>query len=227
MATPPAYSSSELRTRAVVLGGLLAVGGFPVALVALRVNQFDALTYSFIVWNLFLAAVPVVFAVAAELADRGTGSRALVAVLLAGWLLFFPNAPYLTTDLIHLEPRPPAPLWLDALILGSAAVAGLLAGFVSLHIVQETLAGWWGRFWAGTFSLGVLALASFGIYLGRFGRYNSWDVLTCPRDLLYDVSDQVSNPFSYPRTVAVTFLFTCFQVAAYVVIRWLGRITRS
>jgi uncharacterized membrane protein len=220
---PYGFTAEEVRARAVILGALALAALFPMAILAVRLSRFDALTYSFLAWNLFLAGVPVFLAVLAELAWRFR-RRVLTAGLLVGWLAFFPNAPYLTTDLIHLRERPPVPVWFDALILTSAALAGLLAGFVSLYLVHQMVEQRFGRRWGWVVCATVLSAASFGIYVGRFARFNSWDLLTAPRELLYDVSERIVDPLSGPTAIAVTLSFTAMQLVGYVIIRSLGRL---
>jgi uncharacterized membrane protein len=212
----------ERRNRVALLACLLASGAFPLMMLAVRVRVSDQLSYAFLVWNLFLAGLPVLFALGAETALRH-GRRVAAGVLGVGWLLLFPNSPYLVTDLIHLRERPPAPLWFDALILVSAAVAGLLAGFVSLHLMQGAVARLWGTAAGWLTAVAVLGLSGFGVYLGRFARYNSWDVLTRPRTLLYDVRAAV-DPTSDRRAIAVTALFSSFLLVTYATVELLGRI---
>jgi uncharacterized membrane protein len=218
-------SPDERRTRVALLACLLACGAFPLVMLAARTTVSDQLSYTFLVWNLFLAGIPVLLALAFETALRHR--RELVAAIVGvGWLLFFPNSPYLMTDLIHLQERPPTPLWFDALILVSAAVAGLLAGFVSLHLVQSAVGVRWSRAWGWVVAVTVLGLSGFGVYLGRFARYNSWDVLTRPRSLLYDVGSSV-GPSGGGRAVVVTALFSSFLLCSYATVRLLSGIGPS
>ena len=208
-----AWTRHELVTRAQLAVALIGCALFPVALLSLRIRLSDELSYRFLLWNLFLAGVPVLFAAGTEAAWR-LGHRWLAAASGAAWLVFFPNAPYLITDLVHLRERPPMPLWFDALILASAGLAGLLAGFSSLRIVHLTLDEVVGRGWAWVVALGVLGLSGFGVYLGRFARFNSWDLLTRPRTLLYSVGS-ATEPLATTRAVAVTGLFAGFLVVTY------------
>lgn len=213
----------ERRDRVVLLGFLLCCGAFPVAMLVARSTVDEQLSYGFLVWNLFLAALPIPLALVVESAWR-RGRRTLGAVFFVAWLLIFPNSPYLVTDLIHLRERPPTPLWFDALILVSAAVAGLLAGFVSLHLVQAAVTRIWGT-WRGWFlAVVVLGLSGLGVYLGRFVRLNSWDVLTRPRALLYDVGGAVVIRDT-PRAVVVTALFSSFLIVSYATVEMLTRVT--
>lgn len=145
----------------------------------------------FLLWNLFLAVVPVGAAwLARRMATVAAPSRARAIALVAcsiAWLGFLPNAPYIATDLMHLRNSRPAFLWLDALVLGSAAVAGMLAGLLSLRWMHEAALARAMPPWAGwLIVLGASVAAGFGVYLGRFQRWNTWDILTRPGDLLAD-----------------------------------------
>lgn len=211
-----------MRDRKVLLACLLACGAFPVVMLVARSTVNEQLSYGFLVWNLFLAALPIPLALAVDWAWRH-GRTALGVGFWVAWLLVFPNSPYLVTDLIHLRERPPTPLWFDALILVSAAVAGLLAGFVSLHLVQAAVARRRGERWGWAMVVAVLGLSGFGVYLGRFVRLNSWDVLSRPRRLLYDVSSAVTVQDT-PRAVVVTALFSSFLIVSYATVEMLGRV---
>ena len=125
--------------------------------------------------------MPLVLALAAYASARRGASVASAAFGVL-WLLFFPNAPYLLTDFIHLRETPTTPLWYDALMLASFAWTGLLLGYASLYLMQMI----WERAvgmlsWLGV--VAALALASLGVYVGRFLRFNSWDALVRPRRL--------------------------------------------
>jgi len=168
--------------RALAIIALLAASVLCVGLQELRIRETGDAFYRFLVWNLFLAWVPLAFAVAAYTRSRRSVDP-LAAALLVPWLLFFPNAPYMLTDFIHLQ-EGPAPLWYDALMLSAFAWTGLLLGFASLYLVQIILRRAFGAAvgWLGVF--GALALSSIGVYIGRFVRLNSWDVLLRPRDVV-------------------------------------------
>ncbi|MEW6430932.1 MAG: DUF1361 domain-containing protein [Myxococcota bacterium] len=110
------------------------------------------------------------------------------------WLLFLPNAPYLVTDLVHLKARPPVPLWLDVLLWSSFAVAGLVLGWTSLEAIARSLAPRLGRIGSSTFVAAVLLLIGFGTDLGRFLRWNSWDVVTNPLGLVAAALEALTEP---------------------------------
>jgi uncharacterized membrane protein len=190
-----------------------------VSLVVLRVERSGSLMYGFLCWNLFLAWIPWLACQAFRAAHRRRASTALQLGWFALWVLFLPNAPYLLTDLIHLRPRPPVPLWYDLALLLSYAGTGLLAGYVSLLEVQAAVEERFGRVRGWGVAAGALFLSGFGIYLGRFRRWNSWDVLTDPAGLFYDISVHLLHPTSHPRTYAVTLIFGSAMLLGYAALR--------
>jgi uncharacterized membrane protein len=169
----------------------------------------------FLVWNLFLAVIPAAAAVLLRKASRPFAHVAWFAV----WLLFLPNAPYIITDLVHLRPRPPIPLWYDVALLISCGGTGLLLGYSSLADVQSVIAKRFGRTLAWITAAGALLLSGFGIYLGRFLRWNSWDALSHPFALLADIAHRVIHPFGYPITFAVTLIYGIALTLGYVALR--------
>lgn len=183
------------------------------ALLAMRIVWSGTWSYAFLVWNLFLAGIPLV----AALVLSHARSRVAIAVSAATWLVFLPNAPYLATDLMHLRPRSYVPLWYDVVLLLSCAVAGILLGYLSLAVVQQTLRARFGRAAAWIAVTAVLFLSAFGIYLGRFRRWNSWELLTDPWALLADAGARILNPLSHPRTLGVTLVYGAALLVGYVV----------
>ena len=200
--------------RALAIVGLLAASALCVGLLELRIRETGDGFYRFLVWNLFLAWAPLVLAAAAYARSR-RGVDPLTAALLVSWLVFFPNAPYLLTDFIHLT-QGPAPLWYDALMLSAFAWTGLLLGFASLYLVQLILRRAFGVAvsWLGVF--GSLALASIGVYIGRFVRLNSWDALLHPRRVVEVVHARL---VAEPPEVAQAFVaLTAFLAVGYLVV---------
>ena len=136
----------------------------------------------FLVWNGFLAVLPLGMA---WLARRSAARGWLFAGLGLAWLVFFPNAPYLLTDLMHLRTSRPSVLPLDVFLLASAAAAGTLAGIVSLRWMHEGLMRRGVGRWVGWGFVGAASVAAgFGVYLGRFQRWNSWDIVARPSEVL-------------------------------------------
>lgn len=161
------------------------------------------------VWNLFLAWVPLFFALVAR---RMTSRKFWKYTSIAMWLLFFPNAPYIITDLVHLDHLPRHIWWYDSLGIFVAAFTGLLLGIYSLSIVHQLWKNSFGSFMAWFGVLVSTLLCGFGIYLGRFLRFNSWDIISNPLSLAYECLGSLTNPLAMKTTV----LFGVVLMAIYI-----------
>ena len=138
-----------------------------------------------------------------------------VYCLLATWLLFFPNAPYILTDLFHLQRNLDMPIWFDLILILSFAWTGLLFGFLSLWDLEKILSTRFKLVYVRSISILMLFAGSFGIYLGRYLRWNSWDILTEPLNIIYDISDRFINPWQHPRTWGMTIAMFFFLSMMY------------
>ena len=183
-------------------------------LILLRVWITEKRTYVFLFWNLFLAIIPLAAAMFTAYYAK-TGWRLLAGSL--GWLAFFPNAPYLITDIYHLSHLKGMPLWYDALLLFLSAATGLGAGFLSLRIMERT---WWQAWqnrqrqvnkfkqWKRPVLLtAVFLLTGFGVYAGRVLRWNSWHVLSKPQMIVADVTERLLNPIDNIQTWSFTVIY--------------------
>ncbi len=190
-----------------------------VALVVARMISTGNLRYGFLVWNLFLAWLPLVFALLASEKFQNASGRDWRFLGLAGaWLLFFPNAPYIFTDLTHLTTRFYGHFWVDLMLILLCALTGLVLGFVSLYLMQSVVARMLGRPASWVFIAAVAALSGFGIYLGRFMRFNSWDVLFRPVQLYRGIGNWVAAPLANANTLAFPVLFATFLFIAYLML---------
>lgn len=193
---------------------LVVASALGIALVGLRNVLFGQGAYQFYAWNLFLAWLPLAFAMHAT--TTAPAPRPGLRVVSAGlWLLFLPNAPYLVTDLVHWIPRRPVPEWFDLLLCVHFAWLGLALGFTSLRRMESEVVRRHGTAWGRTFALACLGLCSFGVYLGRFRRWNSWDLLWSPAALLEDVTRRVLDPWHHRGTWAFTGTCAIFLMSAY------------
>ena len=209
------HSYSDRRVVALaLLGGLSTL---VVGLVAFRVAYTHTVENTNLVWNLFLAWIPLVVAlVLYDRHARRSGVPILVSLGLV-WLLFFPNAPYIVTDLRYLAGTTGRAFWFDGVLIGAAATTGLLLGFVSLYLLHDVVRRRLGARRAWVFALGVLGLSSLGVYLGRVLRWNSWDVVTRPGSLAASLGKALVDPFAHPHPIATSLLFATFLVVGYVV----------
>ena len=193
---------------------LMFLSIFCIALEVLRMCCTFTLNYIFLPWNLILAWVPLVFAIQIV---KEENKRRLGAWLFA-WFIFFPNAPYIITDFLHLKPRDNFPFWFDSILLYAFAFAGLMTGVVSALLVYKKLNELMPKYLAKGIMVVVMFFSGYGIYIGRFLRYNSWDILTDPFEILGDTAARILHPFSYPRTYGVTLMagvLLCLVLAVF------------
>jgi uncharacterized membrane protein len=168
-------------------------------------------------WNLFLATLPLVWS--AGLESAAAKNRSVTAAIFFGlWLLFLPNAPYILTDLIHLKPYPNVPLWFLLAILLSCAGTGTLFGYFSLNRVHNVVEQKFGKVAGWGVAVGSLMLCGYGIYLGRFLRWNSWDAITNPVPLLHDAVGKFFDSGIHPHPLEVTTIFGMGLILGYVAI---------
>ena len=200
-----------------VLAALAFASLICLALLAVRLVYARNHDFSFLAWNLFLAWLPMLCSLAAYNAykRRNRLSWLVVAGCALAWLLFFPNAPYILTDIMHLAPRPAAPLWFDVLLVMAFAWTGLCLGLVSLLLMQALVQRAAGRLVGWGLALGVLGISGFGIYIGRFLRWNSWDVLISPGGLAADLLEAAQHPLLHARIFVFSGLFSVFLISAY------------
>jgi uncharacterized membrane protein len=192
------------------------------ALFRLRTSLSGSLDYAFLVWNIFLAWIPLGLAqVASTFAWKRRYLLPALPIFAFLWLIFFPNAPYILTDLLHLgHPKPGVPLWFDVLMLLWFAWTGLLLGLVSLLMMQEIVRRELGRIAGWLFVGSVGVLSSLGIYIGRFLRWNSWDLLVDPLSRLSDFLYYAMRPSL--QSVLFIGIFSAFFLFIYLTIYTFG-----
>ncbi len=215
---PEQPSHTRPRFAYAIVGLLLAASLVCVGLVGARMVYSHSAHYWFLIWNLALAWVPFVFAGLAYLLARGNRSILSILIILAAliWLLFFPNAPYILTDFLHLGSMGDnVPGWYDVLMLFWFAWTGLMLGVVSLYLMQDLVSRSAGTAVGWLFVVAAAALGSFGIYLGRFLRWNSWDLLRRPRPLAVDLYGAVTDPAAQPQLLGFTLLFALLFLFVY------------
>lgn len=183
---------------------LIVMSVFSLGLSVFRFFLTDSKMFLFLNWNLFLAFIP--WLTSTLIIVNAYHKKLHLVLLIIFWLLFFPNSPYILTDLFHLRISSAAPIWYDLIVILSFAWTGLLFGFISLMDIEELLKKYFERKTIILFTITFLFLGAFGIYLGRFLRWNSWDIVSNPFGLFNDIYDRIVNPFSHPRTWGVTVL---------------------
>ena len=197
---------------------LVLASGLCVALAAARVMLSGSARYDFLVWNLVLAWIPFLVGIAVYDGHRRGASPVVLGGLSLVWLVFFPNAPYILTDFIHLKASPAAPLWFDGLMLAAFAGTGLLLGFASLYLVQVVVRGRLGARAGWLLVFSVLTLGSFGVLVGRLGRFNSWDVVARPAHLASRIAEHAANPLAHLGALALMVTLAGLLSFAYLLL---------
>jgi uncharacterized membrane protein len=199
---------------------LLASAFFIFVLLMIRLSITRQLMYFFYAWNLFLAFVPLLFS---HWLKKQSAINIITCLVLLAWLLFLPNAPYVITDIFHFEKRPPVPQWLDLLIVTNAAWCGLLAGIISLLQVEQWLRQRFALLLVNGIISFSLMLCGYGVYLGRYGRFNSWDLLTAPQHLLYTSLKHLFHPLAHKPVWGFSMLFGVSLLLFYYTVRSMGK----
>jgi uncharacterized membrane protein len=140
---------------------------------------------------------------------------ALIAAMGVAWVAFFPNAPYLVTDLLHLRAWTPIPAWYDVGMLGMFAWSGCLLGVASLQAMEALAIKHAGRRAGFALVLLVAAASGAGIYLGRVVRLNSWDLLLNPGQ----VTPIVLSSMGRREGILFSLVFSGFFSVCYLTMR--------
>lgn len=199
---------------------LIIVNGASVLLFGLRLIGAENFRYWFMLWNLVLAwAAPVLaWCLVKRLAT--TRWRTWFNMLLTlAWLGFLPNSFYMVSDLIHVQQTGEVSVIFDAVLFTSFIFNGFIAGYLGMILVHKELNKRFTYLRAYAAVVGVFALSSYAIYLGRVLRWNTWDALLHPAGLIFDVSDDILHPLSHPQAFVITLSFTLL-ISAFYLLAW-------
>ena len=202
---------------------------FSCTLVVIRILHTGRLTFLSMIWNLFLAYIPYAISTGLKQSSQPTlphgnvvsPKRLLRALAFIAWLLFIPNSFYILTDLYHLADNhrnSRVPEWFDLALILSFAWNGLLLGVLSTRHIEKLLApkatvpGRW------LFLYPVMWLNALGVYTGRYLRYNSWDIITDPFDLLRDILGMIIHPFRHHYAWDMIFCYSILLTLIYILI---------
>lgn len=204
--------------------GLILPCLFSISLVCFRVAYTKQWYFTWLTWNLFLALVPYLLTRFAMRRPQWIESNIRFSLLFVSWILFLPNTFYIITDLFHLEDRKTVPLWFDLVLIFSFAWNGIQFGAVSIRQMERLLMAKWPNVKEWQFVYPMMALNALGIYIGRFLRYNSWDVVTNPlalaEDVLYLLVHPLRNRFDWSMIV-------CYAVFMSLIYLAMKRMSRS
>lgn len=201
---------------------LLLSSAFSCFLLFIRMLVTGSTTYLFLPWNLFLAFVPYLVTGWLLRNISVIESKIKLVAALSAWLLFIPNSFYIITDLFHLSRFRSAPEWFDLLMIFSFAWNGMLYGIISLRRVEIVVSLASGKNISMVLVCAVMWLSAFGIYIGRFLRYNSWDVITNPFSLAGEIIKMVLHPFQNGYAWGMTICYSVFMTLVYFTTRKLA-----
>jgi uncharacterized membrane protein len=226
---------SDLLILSIILG--TASAGCA-ALVLGRWILTGRLTHRYLLWNLFLAWTPYLIALfllpVSRIKKRGL-RRFFVSLIGLVWLVFYPNSPYIFTDMIHVINRsfldtggsewltPNSLLWYDLIQNSTFAFIGHFIGLFSLAIVHDSVRRAWNRATGWIVSLLAICLAGTGIYVGRFVRLNSWDIVVMPFQSLSRISGSIFTLHALLFSLAFSF----FIAATYFMLYFFRRVNLS
>ncbi|TGL62393.1 DUF1361 domain-containing protein [Leptospira sarikeiensis] len=195
-----------------------------VFLIVVRITVSKEKSFSFLVWNLFLAVVPLIISYFMYVYYEFRNRKIDLLFLIMGvvWLALFPNAPYIVTDFVHLRVGNSVPIWFDILMIFSFAWCGLFSGFISLRILQLLLVDKFNKWFGWVFIVCISPLTVLGICIGRFYRWNSWDLLENPKSLFLDSWEFIQIVFKNWKLFSVLGFISLGMILAYLLALSLG-----
>ena len=196
--------------------------GFSCLLLAARVIVTGYLTYVFLPWNLFLAVLPYAITEWLWACPRIAMNKMKLLGFIILWILFIPNSFYILTDLFHLDNFHSAPKWFDLLMIFSFAWNGLLLGLMSVRKTELILEVISGRGFSLFIVFIVMWLNAFGIYIGRYLRFNSWDIITQPFSLFNEMFEVLLHPVRNKMEWGMIMVYAFFMTVLYITVKKLG-----
>lgn len=197
---------------------LVASCSFSFVLLCARVIATDSVMYAFLLWNLILAFIP--YAISHWLYNnRIVENKLKLMATISLWLLFIPNSFYILTDLSHLDEKTSAPQWFDLLLLLSFAWNGLVFGIASLRKMEVILQRISGKNFSLFIVFAVMWLNAFGIYIGRFLRYNSWDIVAQPFPLFSEMLEILFHPIRNKMEWGMITCYAVFMTLLYITVK--------
>lgn len=180
-----------------------------------RYHISDSIRYFFLIWNLFLAWIPYLIAIKLNNKKR---FHLIHFCWIFVWVLFFPNAPYIITDFFHLTKKADVPLWFDTLLIFGFSFMGLFLGLTSMSEINAHLKKRFHPVIIDVVTLSFCFIAAFGVYIGRYQRWNSWDILSSPFSLFKNMFDLSIN-YHQNGIFHFSLLFGGFIMVMYLLLK--------
>jgi uncharacterized membrane protein len=165
---------------------VLFVSLYCLFLLLLRAKIMQSFYLFFLIWNLILAVIPHLITSYLMTLKNIENKKVVLFVMLFVWLLFLPNSFYIITDLMHIVNSKKQTFWFDLILISSYSLVGFMLGLLSLLDFERIITRVFPQKIV-SFTIPIICLLSgFGIYLGRILRFNSWEIISNPRDLILD-----------------------------------------
>ncbi|WP_409025079.1 DUF1361 domain-containing protein [Flavobacterium sp.] len=145
----------------------------------------------FLIWNLFLALIPYLLIIYLRIQDDFRKNKIKTYLIIAIWLAFLPNSFYIITDLVHIFQSHPSTFWFDLTLISSFAFVGFFIGIQSIFEFEKIAMTFYNEKMLLIIIPILCFLCGFGVYLGRILRYNSWDIISNPKQLVIDIGLQL------------------------------------
>jgi uncharacterized membrane protein len=182
----------------------------------LRVVLFGKFSFVYILWNIILAFIPfLISSILLYFSNKNKLNKTLFIIGGIFWLIFIPNAPYIITDLIHIGVVRSVPVLYDSILLFTSAWVGLLLGMNSIFHMEKILLSKYSKKITSATIIIVMFLISIGMYLGRFFRFNSWDIFTNPSSFIIKIINNLSYSDYHIDALIYIFLFFSFIYVSY------------
>jgi uncharacterized membrane protein len=211
------FSKTELE-RLLIVSCLFSMG-----LTAARILYTHQLQFAWLTWNLFLALVPYLLTRFAVQSISWIEKRGKFVLLFSVWLLFLPNSFYIITDLFHLEIANRVPLWFDLALIFSFAWNGILLGVISIRMMEKMVQANFPAVKEWQFVYPLMLLNAFGVYIGRYLRYNSWDVIADPFQLTEDIVYLLIHPFRHRLDWSMILCYSVFMTLIYLAVKRMSK----
>ena len=196
-----------------IFSTFIGLSVFSLFILMIRMKLTGSYYYLFLVWNLFLAFIP--FAISTYLSFQQKLNNITIIIISMVWLLFLPNAPYIVTDLFHLQYSHPNRIWLDVLTISAFAVTGMYFFYQSLLTMETIFKQKFGKTTSTYITPLLIVLVAFGVYLGRYLRFNSWEIISQPLSIFESITSIIFNPKTHYNALLFTALFALFLAVFY------------
>jgi uncharacterized membrane protein len=201
--------------------------GFSVALLFIKIILSGHLTHVFLAWNLFLAFVPFFISRWMTAHQRALKSKIKLVALVFFWIIFMPNSFYIVTDLFHLNNFDNKHSWFDLTLILSFSWNGILFGVLSIQKMEMLLKKRLDKSISFLALCAVMWLNAFGIYIGRYLRFNSWDIFINPFSFLSEIGNLIFNPYDYKYAWVMSVCFAGFIIIIYYTVKKLNDASKN